>query len=79
MKIILSRKDFDSANGAAASPLFDDGSAVSLPIDGERARRAQAEYANSPRHGGENGREDGTPEPSRGAQQETTNEWQTPS
>ena len=32
MKIILSRKGFDSANGGVASPLFDDGTAVSLPI-----------------------------------------------
>lgn len=36
MKIILSRKGFDSANGGAASPLFADGSAVSLPIPGGR-------------------------------------------
>ena len=36
MKIILSRKGFDSANGGAASPLFDDGSAVSLPIPAGR-------------------------------------------
>ena len=32
MKIILSRKGFDSANGGVASPLFEDGTAVSLPI-----------------------------------------------
>lgn len=36
MKIILSRKGFDSRNGGAASPVFDDGSAVSLPIPGGR-------------------------------------------
>lgn len=36
MKIILSRKGFDSGNGRVASPLFDDGSAVSLPIPGGR-------------------------------------------
>ena len=34
MKIILSRKGFDSANGGVASPLFGDGTAVSLPIPG---------------------------------------------
>jgi hypothetical protein len=32
MKIILSRKGFDSSFGGCASPIFDDGSFVSLPI-----------------------------------------------
>ena len=32
MRIILSRKGFDGDNGKVPSPLFDDGSAVSLPI-----------------------------------------------
>ena len=32
MKIILSRKGFDSANGGIVSPIFDDGTMVSLPI-----------------------------------------------
>lgn len=32
MKTILSRKGFDSANGGIVSPIFDDGSLVSLPI-----------------------------------------------
>lgn len=32
MKIILSRKGFDSASGGVASPIFPDGSLLSLPI-----------------------------------------------
>lgn len=32
MKIIISRKGFDSQNGKVASPIFPDGSMVSLPI-----------------------------------------------
>lgn len=32
MKLVLSRKGFDSAFGGCASPIFDDGSFVSLPI-----------------------------------------------
>lgn len=32
MKIILSRKGFDSSNGGCASPIFPDGRLVSLPI-----------------------------------------------
>ena len=32
MKIILSRKGFDSANGGIVSPIFDDGTIVSFPI-----------------------------------------------
>ncbi len=32
MKIILSRKGFDSANGGIVSPIFEDGSMVSFPI-----------------------------------------------
>ena len=46
MKIVLSRKGFDSANGGAASPLFDDGSAVSLPIPG--GRRAPIRFSQLP-------------------------------
>lgn len=41
MKLILSRKGFDSQNGKVASPIFPDGSMVSLPIpsgDREPAR-----------------------------------------
>ena len=36
MRIVLSRKGFDSTNGGIASPVFEDGSAVSLPIPGGR-------------------------------------------
>ena len=32
MKIILSRKGFDSANGGIVSPVFEDGTMVSFPI-----------------------------------------------
>jgi len=32
MKLILSRKGFDSSSGGCASPIFDDGSMISLPI-----------------------------------------------
>lgn len=37
MKIILSRKGFDSGYGGCPSPVFPDGSMVSLPIPGGRA------------------------------------------
>ena len=32
MKVILSRKGFDSANGGIASPIFEDGTMLSFPI-----------------------------------------------
>ena len=32
MKIILSRKGFDSSNGGIVSPIMEDGTLVSLPI-----------------------------------------------
>lgn len=32
MKIILSRKGFDSANGGIVSPIFEDGTMISFPI-----------------------------------------------
>ena len=32
MKVILSRKGFDSENGGIASPIFEDGTMISLPI-----------------------------------------------
>ena len=32
MKIILSRKGFDSANGGIVSPIFEDGAMISFPI-----------------------------------------------
>lgn len=38
MKIILSRKGFDSANGGIPSPILPNGQAVSLPIPASRAR-----------------------------------------
>ena len=37
MKIILSRKGFDSSNGGCASPIFPDGRLVSLPIPASSA------------------------------------------
>lgn len=38
MKVILSRKGFDSGSGGAASPVFEDGSILSLPIPDRRSR-----------------------------------------
>lgn len=32
MKVVLSRKGFDSANGGIVSPIFEDGTMISLPI-----------------------------------------------
>ena len=32
MKVVLSRKGFDSANGGIASPIFEDGTMISFPI-----------------------------------------------
>ncbi len=37
MKIVFSRKGFDSANGGVPSPIFPDGTALSLPIPGKRS------------------------------------------
>lgn len=34
MKVILSRKGFDSSNGGIASPIFEDGTMISFPIPG---------------------------------------------
>ena len=48
MKIILSRKGFDSANGGVASPLFQDGSAVSLPIPAGRGCPARFDRVSAP-------------------------------
>ena len=46
MKIILSRKGFDSKYGGCASPILPDGTMLSLPIPGEREADAfQVEYA----------------------------------
>lgn len=38
MKVILSRKGFDSANGGVASPILSDGTLLSLPIPEKNAR-----------------------------------------
>ena len=35
MKIILSRKGFDSSNGGISSPILPDGTLLSLPIPGK--------------------------------------------
>lgn len=35
MKVILSRKGFDSSAGCIASPILPDGTLLSLPIPGE--------------------------------------------
>ena len=35
MKVILSRKGFDSANGGIVSPIFEDGTMISMPIPAE--------------------------------------------
>src|SRR5262249_40535555 len=42
MKIILSRKGFDSSAGGCPSPIFEDGTMMSLPIP---ARDSPIEYA----------------------------------
>ena len=38
MKVILSRKGFDSANGRIPSPIFEDGTMISFPIPCETDR-----------------------------------------
>lgn len=38
MKVILSRKGFDSANGGIPSPILPDGTLLSLPIPSELDR-----------------------------------------
>ncbi|MFZ4661436.1 MAG: hypothetical protein ACOYNY_30795, partial [Caldilineaceae bacterium] len=43
MKLILSRKGFDSSAGGVASPLFPDGTLLSLPIPDQKGR---VTYAN---------------------------------
>ena len=40
MKIILSRKGFDSDNGGMASPIFPDGKIISLPIPTDSTSRS---------------------------------------
>ena len=44
----MSRKGFDSSNGGAASPIFDDGSAVSLPIPAGRRSPIRFEALSAP-------------------------------
>ncbi|MDQ5823580.1 MAG: hypothetical protein M3441_05120 [Chloroflexota bacterium] len=46
MKIILSRKGFDSAAGKVASPILPDGELCSLPIPTEGAHKPSIRYAN---------------------------------
>ena len=48
MKIILSRKGFDSTNGGVASPIFEDGSAVSLPIPAGRRSPTRFDALSAP-------------------------------
>jgi hypothetical protein len=38
MKIILSRKGFDSGSGGCPSPIFPDGSLMSLPIPDKQSK-----------------------------------------
>lgn len=38
MKLVISRKGFDSGSGGAASPLFEDGSILSLPIPDRKSK-----------------------------------------
>ncbi len=45
MKVILSRKGFDSSNGGIASPIFEDGSMLSFPIpSNDRDRFSDLHY-----------------------------------
>ena len=46
MKIILSRKGFDSANGGIVSPIFEDGTMVSFPIPSDDADTYDSLYYN---------------------------------
>ena len=50
MKIILSRKGFDSEYGGAASPIFPDGSMVTLPVPSNEKGCIRYDKLNSP-HG----------------------------
>ena len=45
MKVILSRKGFDSGSGGCPSPIFPDGSLMSLPIPDPKSRIAYQEIA----------------------------------
>ncbi len=46
MKIILSRKGFDSSNGGCPSPIMPDGTLLSMPIpsDGDKDKYSDLEY-----------------------------------
>ena len=52
MRIIFSRKGFDSSNGGFSSPIFPDGTCYSVPIPGKRNRKKYQEldfrYENEP-------------------------------
>jgi len=53
MKIILSRKGFDSSSGGCPSPIYEDGSILSLPI---AHSKASTQYADIQARGGSIGR-----------------------
>ena len=44
MKVILSRKGFDSANGGIASPIFEDGTMLSFPIPSKNHDKDKIAY-----------------------------------
>lgn len=44
MKVILSRKGFDSANGGIMSPIFEDGTMLSFPIPSKGAEKDNIRY-----------------------------------
>ena len=44
MKVILSRKGFDSANGGILSPIFEDGTMLSFPIPGKEEKKDSIRY-----------------------------------
>ena len=46
MKVVLSRKGFDSANGGIMSPIFEDGTMVSFPIPSKDVRRTTFDMTN---------------------------------
>lgn len=44
MKVILSRKGFDSANGGIVSPIFEDGTMLSFPIPSKDVKKDKIKY-----------------------------------
>ena len=50
MKIILSRKGFDSANGGIVSPIFEDGTMISFPIPSNDVDTYDSLYYNGVRY-----------------------------